>query len=87
MMAALLRHNKVMRATHNMLAYRIAVPEKGVMLQDYDDDGEDAAGRRMLHLLQVSWWLIALLAQVDCCVRELLAPALGSATACPPPFS
>lgn len=37
------------------MAYRIEVPDKkGVFLQDFDDDGEDAAGGRLLHLLQVT---------------------------------
>ena len=53
MMSALLRSNKVARATHNMLAYRIVGPEAGTLLQDFDDDGETAAGSRLLHLLQV----------------------------------
>jgi putative IMPACT (imprinted ancient) family translation regulator len=51
-LAALLRSSKVARATHNMLAYRIAVPGQQGLLQDYDDDGEAAAGGRLLHLLQ-----------------------------------
>jgi putative IMPACT (imprinted ancient) family translation regulator len=53
MLSVLLRNGKVARATHNMSAYRIRVPEKGTFLQDCDDDGEDAAGSRLLHLLQV----------------------------------
>lgn len=36
-------------------ARRIHVPDKNTFLQDYDDDGEAAAGGRLLHLLQV--WL------------------------------
>lgn len=52
MMSALLRSNKVARATHNMLAYRVA-QDTGALLQDFDDDGETAAGSRLLHLLQV----------------------------------
>ena len=51
MMAALLRNNKVARATHNMLAYRFTTPA-GSLVQDFDDDGEAAAGGRLLHLLQ-----------------------------------
>lgn len=34
-------------------AYRITDTERGVLVQDCEDDGEDAAGGRMLHLLQV----------------------------------
>jgi hypothetical protein len=43
---------KAARATHNMTAWRI----KGVSdtsYQDCDDDGETAAGSRMLHLMQL----------------------------------
>lgn len=36
------------------MAYRIATPRAGVFLQDSDDDGEDAAGGRLLHLLQLA---------------------------------
>lgn len=54
MLAGLLRNGKVARASHNMWAFRIRVPDKGTFLQDCDDDGEAAAGSRLLHLLQVS---------------------------------
>lgn len=51
----LLLNNRVRNATHNIMAYRIEVPGKpGVFSQDADDDGEDAAGGRLLHLLQVA---------------------------------
>jgi len=51
----LLTNNKIRNATHNIMAYRISVPGKeGVFLQDCDDDGEDAAGGRLLHLLQIA---------------------------------
>jgi len=51
-MEKLKENSKIARATHNMLAYRIE--REGLqLLQDCDDDGEDAAGGRMLHLLQV----------------------------------
>lgn len=53
-MDALLALNKVRSATHNIMAYRIVPPGGGVVHQDYDDDGETAAGGRMLHLLQVA---------------------------------
>ena len=33
MMATLLTNGKVQRATHNIMAYRIAVPAKGTFLQ------------------------------------------------------
>ncbi|CAG8478367.1 3779_t:CDS:2 [Racocetra persica] len=48
----LLSNKKVAKATHNIMAYRI-VQENGVILQDNDDDGEAAAGSRLLHLLQI----------------------------------
>ncbi|CAN6673793.1 protein IMPACT homolog [Trichomonascus vanleenenianus] len=44
---------KIARAAHNMTAYRIK-REDGVLVQDCDDDGEAAAGGRMLHLLQLT---------------------------------
>ncbi|KAH7432505.1 hypothetical protein KP509_07G025700 [Ceratopteris richardii] len=52
-MEALLRNRKIAGATHNIMAYRIHVSDKGTVLQDYDDDGESAAGGRLLHLLQI----------------------------------
>ena len=33
--------------------HRLMDGSKGVLLQDCDDDGESAAGGRLLHLLQV----------------------------------
>jgi putative IMPACT (imprinted ancient) family translation regulator len=44
---------KIARATHNMTAYRIRRHD-GVVLQDCDDDGETAAGGRLLHLLTLT---------------------------------
>lgn len=45
------------KATHNITAYRIrshsVYPETELVFQDCDDDGENAAGGRLLHLLQV----------------------------------
>jgi Uncharacterized protein family UPF0029/RWD domain len=43
---------KVARATHNITAHRIR-GENGVTFQDCDDDGETAAGGRILHLMQL----------------------------------
>ncbi|PVH18930.1 hypothetical protein CXQ85_001222 [Candidozyma haemuli] len=43
---------KIAKATHNMNSWRIK-GENGVTFQDCDDDGETAAGSRMLHLLTV----------------------------------
>lgn len=54
-MEFLLRNNKIRSATHNIMAYRIErdIEQKGVFIADADDDGEDSAGGRLLHLLQV----------------------------------
>ncbi|KAF4555055.1 Hypothetical protein D9617_3g021240 [Elsinoe fawcettii] len=43
---------KAARATHNITAWRIK-GANDVVFQDYDDDGETAAGGRLLHLLQL----------------------------------
>jgi hypothetical protein len=43
---------KVAKATHNITAWRIQRSD-GVTYQDCDDDGEDAAGGRLLHLMQL----------------------------------
>ncbi|KAG2483524.1 hypothetical protein HYH03_017631 [Edaphochlamys debaryana] len=50
-MDALLSISKIRAATHNIMAYRIAMPG-GAFVQDCDDDGEVAAGGRLLHFLQ-----------------------------------
>ncbi|CCU83021.1 unnamed protein product [Blumeria hordei] len=42
---------KVQAATHNITAWRIR-RHPALTYQDYDDDGETAAGARLLHLLQ-----------------------------------
>eukprot|EP00088_Acartia_fossae_P007591 TRINITY_DN13572_c0_g1_i21.p1 TRINITY_DN13572_c0_g1~~TRINITY_DN13572_c0_g1_i21.p1 ORF type:complete len:284 (-),score=43.03 TRINITY_DN13572_c0_g1_i21:367-1218(-) len=49
----LYENKKIAHATHNMYAYRIHLPDKNSWLQDCDDDGESAAGGRMLHLLEI----------------------------------
>ncbi|CAI2167834.1 11179_t:CDS:2 [Funneliformis geosporum] len=49
----LLLDRKIAKATHNIMAYRI-VQENGLLIQDNDDDGETAAGSRLLHLLQIT---------------------------------
>lgn len=48
-------NKKVASATHNITAWRIK--RDATAFQDCDDDGEDAAGGRLLHLLQLtdSW--------------------------------
>lgn len=43
---------KISQATHNIIAYRITL-SNGALLQDCDDDGENQAGGRLLHLLQI----------------------------------
>ncbi|KAG4440592.1 hypothetical protein IFR05_003909 [Cadophora sp. M221] len=43
---------KVRSATHNITAWRIQ-GDNGVTYQDCDDDGETAAGGRVLHLMQL----------------------------------
>lgn len=45
-------NTKIERATHNIYAYRIY--DGNVWLQDCDDDGENQAGSRLMHLLQVT---------------------------------
>jgi hypothetical protein len=45
--------NKIRSASHNMMAYRIEIKD-GIFAQDCDDDGEAAAGGRLLHLLQIA---------------------------------
>lgn len=46
-------NRKISNASHNIMAYRIFNPEKNAYIQDCDDDGENAAGSRLLHLLQI----------------------------------
>ncbi|KAK0346635.1 hypothetical protein LTR02_007742 [Friedmanniomyces endolithicus] len=43
---------KVAKATHNITAWRIR-GDNGVQYQDCDDDGETAAGGRVLHLMEL----------------------------------
>lgn len=43
---------KVAKATHNITAWRTRGPNE-TSYQDYDDDGETAAGGRILHLMQL----------------------------------
>ncbi|XP_077866496.1 protein IMPACT-B-like [Saccoglossus kowalevskii] len=49
----LCENKKIANATHNIFAYRIQDGEKNSLLQDCEDDGETAAGGRLLHLLQI----------------------------------
>ncbi|KAJ0032222.1 hypothetical protein NQD34_002303 [Periophthalmus magnuspinnatus] len=49
----LYENKKISSATHNIYAYRIYCEDKNSFLQDCEDDGETAAGGRLLHLLQI----------------------------------
>ena len=49
---ALLSNKKVSKATHNITAFRFVDVNTGVLKQECDDDGETAAGGRLLHMLQ-----------------------------------
>ncbi|KAI9345093.1 ribosomal protein S5 domain 2-type protein [Pilaira anomala] len=51
-LAHLLQNKKIAKAAHNILAYRIVMPDEKI-LQDNDDDGETAAGGRLSHLMQI----------------------------------
>ncbi|KAL0082970.1 ribosomal protein S5 domain 2-type protein [Phycomyces blakesleeanus] len=50
--ARLLENKKIAKATHNIMAYRIISGNQ--ILERGDDDGETAAGGRLLHLLQMA---------------------------------
>ncbi|CAG0918730.1 unnamed protein product [Notodromas monacha] len=50
----LLAFRQIQAATHNVRAYRFYCPEKRVIHQDCDDDGESQAGSRLLHLLKMT---------------------------------
>lgn len=52
-LAALRTDRKIERATHNMFAYRFIDKTKAAVIADNDDDGEDAAGGRLAHLLAI----------------------------------
>lgn len=51
--AKLLENRKISIATHNIMAYRVFIQPSNSYVQDCDDDGEAAAGKRLLHLLQI----------------------------------
>ncbi|XP_077666481.1 protein IMPACT isoform X5 [Eretmochelys imbricata] len=51
-LAKLHENKKIANATHNIYAYRIYCEDKQTYLQDCEDDGETAAGGRLLHLMQ-----------------------------------
>ncbi|XP_067401907.1 protein IMPACT isoform X2 [Emydura macquarii macquarii] len=52
-LAKLYENKKIASATHNIYAYRIYCDDKQTFLQDCEDDGETAAGGRLLHLMQI----------------------------------
>ncbi|XP_028924093.1 protein IMPACT isoform X2 [Ornithorhynchus anatinus] len=52
-LAKLYENKKIASATHNIYAYRIYCEDKQTFLQDCVDDGETAAGGRLLHLMQI----------------------------------
>lgn len=52
-LAELKKSRKIANAAHNVMAYRIYNEENNAYIQDCDDDGENAAGSRLLHLLQI----------------------------------
>ncbi|XP_036378512.1 protein IMPACT isoform X1 [Megalops cyprinoides] len=49
----LYENKKIASATHNIYAYRIYCEDRQTFMQDCEDDGETAAGGRLLHLLQI----------------------------------
>uniref|UniRef100_A0A672GT22 Impact RWD domain protein n=1 Tax=Salarias fasciatus TaxID=181472 RepID=A0A672GT22_SALFA len=49
----LYENKKFASATHNIYAFRIYCEDKQSFLHDCEDDGETAAGGRLLHLLQI----------------------------------
>ena len=52
-MDEVLSDRKVARASHNIMAYRVWDEERGLFLQDNDDDGESAAGSKLAHLMEI----------------------------------
>lgn len=51
--AKLHENKKIAHASHNIYAFRIFCDDKQTWLCDCEDDGEDAAGGRLLHLLEI----------------------------------
>ncbi|XP_055274743.1 protein IMPACT-like [Moschus berezovskii] len=52
-LAKLYENKKIASATHNIYAYRIYCEDKQTFLQYCEDDGETAAGGRLLHLMEI----------------------------------
>lgn len=50
----LMENSKIARATHNIAAWRVWDESRGVQLHDNDDDGENAAGSRLAHMLAIT---------------------------------
>ena len=48
----LLSQKKIKKATHNITIYRFINKEKEQIVEDYNDDGEDGAGYRLLGIVQ-----------------------------------
>ena len=45
--------SKFSKATHNIFAYRYICSERRIVVHDYDDDGETAAGGRLAEILRL----------------------------------
>ncbi|EMG48948.1 YIH1 Protein IMPACT [Candida maltosa Xu316] len=60
----LITDKKISKAAHNISSWRIKL-DNGVTFQDCDDDGETAAGSRLLHLLQMmdAWNVIVVVSR------------------------
>ncbi|XP_044149422.1 protein IMPACT [Bufo gargarizans] len=52
-LSVLYENKKIASATHNIYAYRIYTKKTNTFIQDCEDDGETAAGKRLLHLMQI----------------------------------
>ena len=48
----LLNQKKIKKATHNITIYRLIDKETKQIIEDYNDDGEDGAGYRLLGIIQ-----------------------------------
>ena len=51
---AICEDSKCSKATHNIFAYRFLCPERNILVHDYDDDGENAAGGRLAEMLRLA---------------------------------
>ena len=48
----LLSQKKIKKATHNITVYRYTITDSNEIVEDYDDDGEDGAGFRVLGVIK-----------------------------------